>query len=370
MTILINNIRRITKDKMALVGMLIWPLVLMLFVSFRLSNVKASNIGFIDEDNTKVTGIIKEKLGELSKVAVYNVKEEDIKEKLINEDLDYIIHLEKGYTDKLFKGENPVINSYSISETNTQIPIKIFIENYGNIINNMSYTSEGDESKFYEGLKSYEEGILKVSDKLINENSENNAMILQVIGFLVMGVLSLGIMGCSFIVEDRAKNMYGRIFTSPITIKSYMFQNILSGILITFVQITILMGCLKFMLKVDLSYEFLQLYLIMLLFGLVSVSLGTFINSIAKSTRQFSLIGSLILTPFCMLGGCFWPREIMPKVLRNISNFVPTTWAIEASKKVLFGDNIVNLTYEIGIMLLFTLVFFLLSSWKTVEINK
>ncbi len=370
MTIVINNIRRILKDRMALSFMLVWPILIILFLTLATPKSQSINLGVIDDDNSKVSSMIKENLNNLSRVKTYETKETDIKENLINQKLDYIIYVEKGYGENLLKGNRPIIKSYSLSGGNIEIPVKISLENYGNILNNVAQSTVGNEDQFYEAMRSYEQGNLKILDKTIDKGMSSNRMIFQYLGFLVMGILSLGTIGCSFIVEDKKSNMDERLFSAPLSRKSYMIQNILSGILIAFVQITILIGFLKVVLKLNVDYRLIQLYIIMILFGLVSVALGIFLNSISKNSRQFSFIGTLILTPFCMLGGCFWPREIMPKLLINISKFVPTTWVMEAFRKILLGNNINDLFYEISILFLFAVVFLILSSWKSSEVKK
>ncbi len=63
-----------------------------------------------------------------------------------------------------------------------------------------------------------------------------------------------------------------------------------------------------------------------------------------------------------MLGGCFWPKEIMPDMLQRISEFVPVTWAIKGMEKILNGGSITTVGNEIIVLLLFALVFFLVGS--------
>ncbi|MNC77213.1 hypothetical protein D3C75_1291160 [compost metagenome] len=42
------------------------------------------------------------------------------------------------------------------------------------------------------------------------------------------------------------------------------------------------------------------------------------------------MLNALILTPTCMLGGCFWPLSIMPEYMQKAANFTPQKWAIQA----------------------------------------
>ena len=68
-----------------------------------------------------------------------------------------------------------------------------------------------------------------------------------------------------------------------------------------------------------------------------------------------------------MLGGCFWPRDIMGSTLQNISNFVPSTWAMKASDKILSGSSLMGVSQELGVLMLFAVVFFIISRSKKVK---
>ena len=42
----------------------------------------------------------------------------------------------------------------------------------------------------------------------------------------------------------------------------------------------------------------------------------------------------LVNLPILMLGGCLWPRELMPEFVKRIGDFVPTTWFLKAAETV------------------------------------
>jgi ABC-2 type transport system permease protein len=71
-----------------------------------------------------------------------------------------------------------------------------------------------------------------------------------------------------------------------------------------------------------------------------------------------------------MLGGCWWPMSFMPDILQKIANFVPATWIMKAYNSLLTGKSLMDVADKLLIMVVFSVVFFLLASWKKTDIAK
>ncbi|MDW7671247.1 MAG: hypothetical protein SCK57_07615 [Bacillota bacterium] len=92
-------------------------------------------------------------------------------------------------------------------------------------------------------------------------------------------------------------------------------------------------------------------------------------NTLKRLLRnKVSLLLVLVIPP-AMLGGLLWPREIMPQILQHIGMFLPTTWMMEAVNKVMITGRFLDAGWEVAILLLFSLVFFLMGSWRRVDIS-
>jgi ABC-2 type transport system permease protein len=112
-----------------------------------------------------------------------------------------------------------------------------------------------------------------------------------------------------------------------------------------------------------------SLLVLFAVFALTAVALGIAISSFSKDLKQENALSYLITIPMSMLGGCFWPREIMPKILQHISNFTPVTWVLKASEKLLYGSTLKDIGSEIAILLLFALVFMIVGSNKRIIVK-
>lgn len=368
MTIFIYNIKRILKRKLNIIFMIVVPVIFILISMAATQSGSPIAVGIVDNDNTKLTNTLLENLED--KCTIVKVNEDEITSKIISSSIQYAIVIDEGFTNSIINGEEAKVKSYSIQETDAAVPLKMYIENFINAAKNIGAAAVGNQDKFYTGMDYYQDGSFASDFKTFDFKAFSKQTTLTSLGFLIMCILFLSSFSASMILEDKKSNTYYRIFSTPIKIKSYMLQNILSFIAIAAIQIAAVIAAMKFLFKADLGPSILNLYLVMFVFGIVSVSIGIAISSLSKDTRQASTLTTFIIIPACMLGGCYWPREVMPDVLKRIGDFVPTTWALKGAEGVLNGSSILGLWKELGILVLFALVFFLLASWRKADVAK
>jgi ABC-2 type transport system permease protein len=367
MTVFLTATKRIFKSKLNLIFMLIMPIAL-IFFTMMASFESQMFIGVVDDDKTKLSQSIVKSLQEKGKIV--QLQSDEIRPYIIDMNADYILHIEKGFTEGIIKDKNPQIRSYSIKESNNSATIKMFLNSYINAAKNIAKASEGEEAKFYKGLESYENGSFSAHYSSIGVKEDTREKTGVAMGFVMMGILFFSSFAPMIILKDKQNKTYYRIFTTPVSVRSYMLQNILSLLVVSIIQVGALLGLMKLVFKADLGPSIPTLFFILMLFALVSISLGIFISSISKDMRQASSLGSLISTPLLMLGGCYWPMEFMPQLLQNIAKFLPTTWALKAARDVVYGARLGTLGLEIGILVLFMAVFFLMGSWRKTDIAK
>lgn len=366
MTIFIYNMKRILKRKLNIIFMIVIPVVFILVSMAAAQGSSMLPVGVVDNDNTKLTSMLVESLK--GRCIIVKVNEDEIKSDIINGSIYYAVVIDKGFTKSIIDGEETKIKSYSISESNAAVPVKMYIENFINAAKNIGSVSAGNEEKFYTGMDYYRDGNFTAVYKTFQLKTFDKQTTLTSIGFLIMCILLLSSFSANLILEDKKYNIYSRILSTPMKIKSYMLQNILSFIAIAALQIAAVLAVMKFVFNADLGPSVPTLFAALLVFGIVSVSIGVAISSLSRDIRQANTLSTFIITPACMLGGCFWPREVMPDVLKRIGEFVPTTWALNAAEGALNGSSIIGLSKELVILLLFALVFFLLASWRKTDI--
>lgn len=364
---LINNLKRIINDKKNIFFMIILPLILVsiTMIIARYSEGKI-NVGVVDYDKTEFTKILVENLN--NKANVKYVKEEEIKSLLFKNKLEYAIIIPKGTTERLIDGEGIYVKSLSIKETNISLPIKFYLNNFLNSANNLAKDSNGDDERFYAKLENYLKGNLKIRYTSSEKNNDRKNNTLASLGLFIMSMLYLSQSSTELILEDKNLKILSRILSAPVKPFYYSLQNILSFFVILILQLTVIFSVLIFIFKADFGPSPISVYFIYIIFSIMCVSLGTAVAALSKNRLQASTLSPLITVPMCMLGGCFWPKAIMPSFMQKVAKFVPTSWIMDASEKLILGGNLRDVAPNIFVILLFTIAFLLLSSWRKKEL--
>ncbi len=87
----------------------------------------------------------------------------------------------------------------------------------------------------------------------------------------------------------------------------------------------------------------------------MALALSTLVRS-AGQARGIALLVSLTLAP---LGGAWWPLGIVPRWMQTLGRISPIAWLQDAFTKMIFyGGHLVDILPQVGVLLLFALVFF------------
>jgi len=92
---------------------------------------------------------------------------------------------------------------------------------------------------------------------------------------------------------------------------------------VTIIQFLFIIFFGQFILGVNWGNSPLSVLLIAISFTLSAVGLGTILSSVVKTSAQAGALTVLISIVTSMIGGAWWPIEIMPKYLQTIGKFTP-----------------------------------------------
>lgn len=368
MTIFKYNLIRILKDKTNIIFLIIMPVLLISFVLSMNLGQKGIVCGVVDNDNTPLTQHLISKLKENSTVKI--VKEGEIQSKIVNQHVDCAIIIDSGFTNKIKNNEEINVKFYSLQETNLTMPITLSVDSYLSSARNIAAATKNDDASFNKAIEYYFNNSMKVSKNYVDDESKLVDKLYMSLGFLVMSMLFLSSFAPMVILKDKETKVIFRVLSTPISVRKYMLLNTLSFFAVSLLQITLIFTYLVIVTKIPIDTMLVNLFLTSIIFSLVCVSLGTAINGISKDRRQSGLISSLLLSPMCMLGGCWWPIDYMPELLKKISNFIPPTWAMKAFNKIITGVSLYDVRNELLILIVFSIIFLLLSSWRKTDIAK
>lgn len=353
MTIFWNNIKRIFLRKTNIICMIVVPIVVNIFVVSLMTSDSGYTIGITDNDQTKFTKEFIETLED--KYDIVELTKDEINSKVINSKVDLALEFEKGYTDKLIAGEDAYVNSYMLTDGNSSMPLEMNINSYLSAIKEIAKVAN-DENAFYEGVKEYSNSQYEVEYKhLASSVSDDVGRSVTSLGYLALGMMFLLSFSTMLILEDKMVGVFDRITVTPLKKSSYYIQNLISFFVVSMIQIIIIINVLPNIVEIsygDTTWRVFEVILVSAVFAMVCIAIGVFISRFAKNRLFAGSFISLVNIPMLMLGGCLWPRELMPKAVQKIGDFLPTTWFMQSAESVLYGKGLSAVRNEIIYMLL------------------
>lgn len=364
MTIFMNNLKRIFGRPVNIVFMLVVPVLLNVFIISVSSGDTKYNIGVRDLDQSAFTKEIKNQMEEICQVTVIE-ESDDLKQMVLNADVDIAVEFEKGYTDGLIQEGEVKVHTYALNDTNTTDSGQMYLKSLIEAARVIGKAAGGEEQAFYDGMDAYYQKAYKVEyDKFKTSISEKVDLGVQSLGYVAFGMVFLMTFATMMILEDKLNGVYDRICVTPLSMFCYFMQNLFSFLIVAVIQIVLLFAIL--INWIGLSYgqtigDVIETGMVCAAFAMVCISIGVIASRFAKTTLMATSVTTLVNMPFLMLGGCLWPRSIMPDMMQKIGEFVPTTWFLKASEQVMYGKGILSVWPYVGGMLVLSFVLIIIA---------
>lgn len=363
MTIFLYNLRRILTKPLNIICMIVVPVAFnLVFLSMLLGEIKY-NVGIVDFEQSEFTLQLADKMK--NQFDIITLKLDEMKEAVINGDVDCAVIFDKGVTSKVINGDEVSAEIYSLNDTNSSIPLVNYFKSFMNATIEIGKASGGDEAKFYSGMDEYYAKPYKIEYKEMRESlSKQISAAVTSLGYIAISVMFLMTFATMLVIQDKMYGVYDRIMVTPLKRSSYYVQHVLSYFVVSAIQIFLMLDMIPNIVDVKFGTTFkdtFYLFVVCCCFALDCIAIGVLVSRFTNKTLVAGSVVSVVNIPMLMLGGCFWPREIMPKLLQSIGDFMPTTWFLKASEKVLYGNGLSSAMKYIGFMLAFCVIMIVIS---------
>lgn len=162
---------------------------------------------------------------------------------------------------------------------------------------------------------------------------------LTAIGLIILFMMMSVLIGCGAILHERQGGTWGRLLASPVSRSA-----VLGGYLVSFFAI----GAFQFAVLVGASSLFFNVYwgpplpLIAVAAALIlcTTGLGLFLAGLVTSGDQQRNLSIIVVIVTSMLGGVYWPLEMVTETMQKIGRWMPQAWALAGLKEVMLrgGD--------------------------------
>jgi ABC-2 type transport system permease protein len=168
-----------------------------------------------------------------------------------------------------------------------------------------------------------------VTRSRVRGNSDQAAGFQQYsLGFTLMFMLFMGLGAAGGFLDEREQGTLSRLLTTP-TNRAVLVIGKVAGIYATvLLQAAIMIGFGVVVFKVPWGDDPLGVIMIIATFGLAATGLGIMISALARTRGQVSAITAVGAVSMAMLGGAYWPLDIVGPVMRTLALFTPVGWAM------------------------------------------
>jgi lipooligosaccharide transport system permease protein len=148
------------------------------------------------------------------------------------------------------------------------------------------------------------------------------------------------------------------ILNAPMRLDDVLLAEMLWAAFKALFTITAILGVM-FALGITHSWKLLAAWPILLCVGITFSCIALIFNALAKGYDFFTYYFTLFLTPMMFLSGVFFPRDQLPGIVRDISEWLPLTQAIALVRPLFLDQWPTDVALHLGVLAVYALV-----AWK------
>lgn len=361
--------------KKCLVPIIMYTAFLILFAGF---NIETSDnqISFVQDkpdiliiNNDKEEGITKgliDYIKENSNIIEIENNEEKINDALFYRDVNYIIYIPNGFREDFLNNKNPKIEIKSTGDYQASLA-EMILERYINTANIYKNSFENEE-KIIEKTKETISKNVEV-EKITKLDTDNLAKATFYYNFASYSLLA----GCVYVIclilsSFKEEKINKRTIISSMNHKKYNRKLLISNGLFA-VTLWIFYIILSVILIGDtMISKHGVIYIInSFVFTLCSLSMAFLIGNIVRNKNAINGIVNVVALGSSFLCGAFVPVEMLPDSVLKIAHILPTYWYIQTNEAIktleeINFDSIRPLILNMGIILIFTIIFIIITN--------
>ena len=331
------------RRKSSIFWSLFFPVVTMLvFGNANILGYSAPNVGLIDYANTDNSKLIIESLKQS--------KSTEIK----------LLLSENEATELLTKGS---IASYiTINSSNNNSQSEIIITTRKDDFAEKEVVSNLVNSVMNENKNSSEE-VSNIKSNIADINYQGYKGFI-IPGSAAMAIMQNGIFSVVFtLLSYKNQGVLRRLQATPISPSHFIVGHLISRVTIIILQTFLLLIMGVFILGVSIGQgsimAWINILLLSLLGGVLFLSIGLAISSLAPSEDSAPALANLVTFPMLFLSGVFFPIDFLPKFVGYVSNILPLTHLAQGIRlSALYGNSTLTTLPQIGITILWLAIAF------------
>lgn len=346
------------RNRQAIFWALFFPMLIMLiFGLLNFDRFSVPDVGFVDNASNPSSSAFRNTIddGENPLLDLKIDDEETLREELLDGDIDALIIVPAGFGDQDSVSElQMVFDSRKPSEQGVVETV----------------VAEVLDSLFLEIAQVPDE--FRVESRFTVERSQikgegEGFRAFLVPGIAAMAIMQAGIFGVVFsLIRFKTGGVLRRLQATPIGPSHFLVGQMATRLIVTLLQtyVLLLVGMIALNVTIGDSdlLTWIHLSILAIFGGALFTILGLAISGWAKTEDVAAPVANIVSLPMMFLSGIFFPIEIFPQWLANISQFFPLTYLADGFREItLNGASIVTLGPELLGLAVWTAISFVVA---------
>jgi len=201
----------------------------------------------------------------------------------------------------------------------------------------LDIVDKGMSDMFTGNAKSPSDDLVNIQ-KIQAKKEVSPGLIHAVAGTAVMTLLfAVAGMGAS-LLDEKEKGTLKRLLLTPINPMMIFFGKMLSGIIVSIMQLLLMFLFASFAFDLDIFSVFPALLAMIIATAFTCSTFGLFIASISTTRKQVEGMSSAIVLIMSAIGGSMIPSFMMPEFMQNMSVFTVNYWSIQGMYDIFWRD--------------------------------
>lgn len=404
LAVALNNIRIFSRDRAGWAWSLVLPIVFTVVVNLAFGSqsgegsetgaqVPRAKVAWVDEDASRASAILRQALEQEAGLQILPVGDRAQAEAQIRErKVSWAIVVPQGLKAKLFQGEraeivlmeppentNPLVNEGALRAARHLEGLNLAAAFALKQERELRSGGGGPSGKAAVPDLAAWELALRFADSewqrdppLTVTYSEVDSLAKEVhpqgwdmgtqssVGFMVMFVMMATFAHTSSILEEKRQGTWARLLSTPTSPTSILAGKLLGIYAQGLIQVAVLVAFSALVFKVSWGRSPLATGLVLLAYLAATVGLALLVAAWSRSLAQASYLGIFLTIVTSMLGGAWWPLEIMPATMQKVALAVPAGWAMRGLlDAIIRGADLMTVFPSAGALLGMAAVFFL-----------
>ncbi len=329
------------------------------FEEFLQSDDVSKYINYRIESEEKATELLNNK--EVSAVVIlpehfiYNMKINLLTPFRNKVNIDIITHPDRTFDGQIVK---TVMESYSNSISSIIIGKNVLIET--SMSNDVGTEKLNNLNDVMESMSDLIEGIkIEFEDVAVKDRKNITSQDYYSVAMMTMFILFAAGQGGRMLLEEKENGTYHRMTSAGTSKFSILLGKFVAVFIISAIQIFVMIFYSHFVLKVNWG-NLISVILISLTASFAVAGLGTFVSAATYKSGNYKMANifeNVIIQDMALLGGSFFPVDILPKTIQNLNFLSLNGLALKSYIKTMMGYGLNDIINNILAMAVTGIVF-------------